>query len=425
MILLEKYRSAVAFVESFSNSSLRKNTGKTKKDPSFFLDRTRYFLDLIGNPEERFKYIHVTGTAGKGTVSTMLHEVLKASGKKVGLFTSPYVTTTTEKIRVGGKFIAIPKFLKLVEYVKPFITQAQKGPYGGPSAFEIFFAIALLYFKQQKCEWVVLEVGLGGQYDATNVIARPKIAAITNIDYDHTEILGDTLREIATDKAGIIKAGSALFTSEQRPALLSLFKNICREKGAAFFSIPHQRHYHDYNAELVGAICRHIGISQRRIEQGIKNTALPCRFEIMQKQPTVILDGAHNRSKIRSTIANLERLTFNKLYLIVSIADNKRDNRAILKPLMQMPYLMQVILTRVSIGERKTLHPNVLVSAAKRHKKKGTSMRVMADGNEALDYALSHASKNDLILVTGSFFLAGELRKHWVSEETVLKNRVA
>jgi dihydrofolate synthase/folylpolyglutamate synthase len=355
----------------------------------------------------------------------MLHEVLHASGKKVGLFTSPYVTTTTEKIRIGGKYIAVPEFLRLVEYVKPFIQKAQKGPYGGPSAFEIFFVIAVLYFKQQKCEWVVLEVGLGGRYDATNVIENPVITAITNIDYDHTEILGDTLREIATDKAGIIKPGSAFFTSEQRPTLLRLFDKTCREKGVKLCSIPRQKHYSEYNAELVRSICRHIGIPDKYIDRGIRNTALPCRFEIMQRHPIVILDGAHNRSKIRSTVANLKKLNFKKLYLIVSIADNKRDNRAILKPLMQMPYRMHVTLTRVSIGERKTLHPNVLVPVVERHKKKGTSVNVMSDSNEALRWALSHASKNDLILVTGSFFLAGELRKHWVSEETVLRKRSA
>jgi len=419
----EKYHEAVAFIESFSNISIRKNTDRNKKDPSFFLERTRYFLKLIGDPGKDIRYIHVTGTAGKGTVSTMTQNMLVASGKRTGLFTSPYVTTTIEKIRVDDLYIAPAELVGLVEYLKPFIRKAEKGLYGAPSAFELFLAIALLYFEKQKCEWVVLEVGLGGRYDATNIIGHPIVTAITNVDYDHTEILGDTLREIATDKAGIIKPGSAFYTSEQRPAIQQIFKRICKEEKASFTAIPRQTDYSSYNRELVRAIGLHLKISEQSIEKGIQNTSLPCRFEVMQIKPLVILDGAHNRAKIRSTISNLKKLQFRKLWLIIAIADNKHDNRRILDDLLELPYETHLILTRVSKGERRSLHPTVLLPEVKKHAKKNISYEIIEDMRKALDQTLESAALNDLILVTGSFFLAGELRKKWVPEETVLKKR--
>ncbi len=421
--VIENYHAAVRYVESFSNTSLRKNFGSDKKDPSFFLNRTQYFLDLLNNPEKGFSYIHITGTAGKGTVSHMLQKVLAASGKRTGLFTSPYVTTTIEKIRVDELYIDPQELINLVEYLRPFILKAQGGPFGGPSAFEIFFAVALLYFKKQKCEWVVLEVGLGGRYDATNVIANPIVTAITNIDYDHTEILGNTLKEIATDKAGIIKPGSRFFTSEQRPALLNIFKGICKEMKVDFYAIGRQAGYSSYNRELVTAIAKSVGISEECIEKGISNLKLPCRFEMMLEKPTVILDGAHNRAKIRSTVSNIEKLSFKKLYLIVAIADSKKDHQAILEPLLSMQYPMHIVFTQVKTNERKSVAASLLMSLSKKFKRRDAVLEVVEDAYDALDYVLNMATKDDLAVVTGSFFLAGELRKKWFSEEWVLRHR--
>lgn len=247
----QTYREAVAFIESFSYRSIRRNAvkkaGDKIRDPNFFLKRTQHFLDLLKNPERGMKVIHVTGTAGKGTVSTMIQQVLNAARQSnpkigsVGLFTSPYVTTTIEKIKVDDQYIAPDEFVEIVEYIKPFIPKAEKSTYGIPSAFELFVILSLLYFKRKNCKWAVLEVGLGGRYDATNIIPNPVVTAITNIDYDHTDILGHTLREIAYDKAGIIKKGSLFFTSEQRPSLQNFFKKTCEEVGAGYAAIRRQK----------------------------------------------------------------------------------------------------------------------------------------------------------------------------------------
>ncbi len=428
MVDIEGYHKAVAYIESFSNTSLRKNLVGVKKSPQFFLDRTKYFLKLLGNPEKGFSYIHVTGTAGKGSVTSMLRSVLTASGKKTGLFTSPYVTTTVEKMQVDDHYMSVPDFITTVEYLKPYIAEAEKGPFGGVSPFEISFAIALLYFKQEKCDWVVLEVGLGGRYDSTNAITSPVVTAITNIDYDHTEILGKTLREIAFDKAGIIKKGSLFFTSEQRPSLQNFFKKVCREVGAEFSAIKRQKHYSLYNKELVSAIARAIHISDADIDMGLTDVRMPCRFEIVDQEPTVILDGAHNRAKIRSTISNLRSLSFKKLFLIVAIADNKNDNRAILQYLVTLPYPTHIIITQVRIGERRTISPELLLSIAKEYKKNSkssnkVSFEIVEDHRQVVERALSLAHKDDLILSTGSFFLSGELRKQWISEAWVLEHQ--
>ncbi len=418
-----------------------------KTDPAFFLARTRHFLDMIGSPDNGsgasgFKYIHITGTAGKGTVSTMVHEILSADGrasnKKAGLFTSPYVTASIEKIKVGDKYISPKEFTEIVESLKPTIRKAAiQSPYGAPSAFELSLAIALVYFKKQKCEWVVLEVGLGGRYDATNIIENPKVTAITTIDHDHTEILGKTLRKIAYDKAGIIKKGSEFFTSEQRPELLALFKKICKEEGATYHHIGKQSDYQQYNKMLARSIVGAFGVPKKAIATGIKNTRLPCRFEIIDTKPLIILDGAHNRAKISSTIGNIQKLRvhargktnskkgFKKLIVIVAISDTKKDNRAILAPLAAVADY--IIVTSLSGKDRKSVHPAALIpyikAALRKNKKVGTPIEIIMDPHKALAEARKLAGKTDCILATGSFFLAGELRKNWFSEEWVLKNR--
>ncbi|MES2470651.1 MAG: Mur ligase family protein [Patescibacteria group bacterium] len=421
----EAYFRAVDFIDSFSNSSIRKNVGRgkrEKKDLNFYLNRTKYFLDLLGNPEKSFKYIHVTGTAGKGTVSSMLHETLVASGKKTGIFTSPFVTTTIEQIKVNREYISPAEFTKLVDYIKPFIEKSKSGPYGNPSAFELLFVISILHFANKKCEWVVLEVGMGGRYDATNIIEEPVITAITNIDYDHMEILGKTLNEIATDKMGIIKPGCSFFTSEQRPVLQKMFEKTCKKVNAKFHKIPRQKNYSDHNKELVRAIASELGISTEHVEKGIQATKLPCRFETMQDTPLVILDGAHNRAKVISTMSNLKNYTFKKLFLITAISDTKKEKQLIIEPLISNPYDMTVILTQTKTKERSSVSPNFLKPLVQKYLKKNSRLELIDTPSKALEYALSKAGKDDVILVTGSFFLAGELRKKWISEAWVLEN---
>lgn len=422
MSILKSYREAVAYVESFSNTSLRYNYGKSKRDPSFYISRTKYFLSLLGNPEVRPKFVHVTGTAGKGSVSTMIHNVLIMSGKRAGLFTSPYVTTTIDQIKVGDKYIPPGDFVRIVTKLKSYIEKAKDGPWGGPSAFEILLAVALVYFKEEKCEWVVLEVGVGGRYDATNVVSNVRAAVITNIDYDHTEILGKTLVKIANDKIGILKKGLTFFTSEQRPHLKKIFETECKKLDVNCNFIRKQKGAEDYNQELVRSISSYLGFKGATVDSAISQTKLPCRFESVQDTPMIVLDGAHNRAKIRSTVERAKKLKYNKVFVLTAVASTNRDQLAVVKPLLDLPRLSRIIITKSGTVNRLTYHPEKVLSAVRKYLRKNDKIMILENSDLALTRLMKKAGKGDLILVTGSFFLSGHLRKRFVSGKWILQN---
>lgn len=419
--IFTRYHEAIDYLEGLLNipSGADYMAGKVHAD--IYIKRMRYFLDLVGAPDKGMKFIHVAGTAGKGTVVTMIKEMLHASGKVVGADTSPFVTTSIEKIEVGGKYIAPDEFADIVDYLKPYLDKAHaEGPYGLPSYFEVFFAIAFIYFKKMNCEWAVLETGLGGRYDASNVITDPAVTVITNIDYDHTEILGKTLTKIARDKAGIIKRGSAFFTTEGRPKILRIFRDICEEKNVKMTVVPSRSGVVEANKLLVAAIGEYLGIPQKFAEQGILRAKLPARFEIMQKNPLVILDGAHNRAKMRHTARCLSQLRYEKLYLIIGVAENK-DYEQVLREIV--PFASHTYLTRFQLRIRKCAPPKTLRAIAERYARDRTATDTFLDPKQALMQAMRNAGRNDTILVTGSFFLAGELRHLWHSETEILKRR--
>lgn len=419
---IERYQESIRYLEGLSNLPLKGDYMIRREHLGIYLKKMRHFLGLIGNPDKGIKYIHITGTAGKGSVTNMIHEMLHADGRKVGCFTSPFVTTTIEKIKVGGLYISPGEFADIVDYLKPYIDQEYlTGPYGRPSYFEICMAIGFEYFKRQKCEWAVLEVGCGGRFDATNIIDAPVVSAITNIDYDHTHLLGRTLDKIGYDKAGIIKSGSVFYTTERRTALLSMFRSICREKNVVCNEVLCPGGYVEKNQALCAAIAKHVGVSNTSIKAGISKAKLACRFEKVQSDPIVILDGAHNRSKIRSTVDNLSKLTYRKLHVVIGIGESK-DSAAILAQII--PLADSVAYTRYQIKDRKCAHPKELLSKSKKYIRKGAITQIFLDPMRALDHTLHHANKKDVVLVVGSFFLAGELRKHWYSEKSILEHRV-
>lgn len=418
----ERFHKAVAYIDSFSNLPLFAEymAPGVQPNPQIYPDRMRYFLKLLGNPEKDFRFIHVTGTAGKGTVATMIQNILTADGKKSGLFTSPFVVSPIEKIQVGSLYIEPNDFARLVERMKPAIDYAYaSGKFGRPSHFEIYFAAALLYFKEQKCEWAVLEVGCGGRFDATNIIKAPEAAVITCIDYDHVEILGKTLTKIARDKAGIIKKGSHFFTTEKRPALRRMFVEIVKKQGAIWEGVSMAKGG-DPNAVLAARVGDTLGLSPKAIIEGIKKTALPARFEIVSKKPLVIIDGAHNRAKIARTLSQLKTLSFKRLFLVIGLADNK-DTDEVLGQIV--PCVDHVFFTRYSVRERKPAPPVKLQSDLRKYLKKGAKTSMFLDPSDALAAARKEAGAQDCILVTGSFFLAGELRQAWFPEEKILRTR--
>jgi dihydrofolate synthase/folylpolyglutamate synthase len=420
-----RYYAAVRYLESLGNitGGYQKTNLKSHSRPEMFLERMKDFLNLVGNPEKGFKYVHISGTAGKGSVSSAVHARLVRAGKIAGLFTSPFVTSTIEKIQVGEKYIDPIIFADIVDSLKPSIDKSIiSGRHGAPSYFELMLAIALLYFKKMKCEYVVLEVGLGGRYDATNIIEKPLITAITNIGLDHTNILGNSRSDIAKDKSGIIKKGSIFLTTETDPKILSIFKSACHSVGAEYNAVRAKKSdYVSRNMALAGAICTALGIVKK--PQDVKKIPiLPARFETMEKKPIVIIDGAHNPSKIESTIYNLKKLRFDKLFLIIAISGDK-DWKTMMR--MASPLADVVYVTRFSVPGRQSVDPAMLMKEAKKYGQENLQIRLYSDPTQAFDDAKLRASKDDAILVTGSFYLAGDIRSLYHPEEKILRHRIS
>lgn len=421
------YRQDIAWLEGLANIK-RKNYLLGPKSRKIFIIRLQKFLNLLGNPEKKLKFIHVTGTAGKGSTVNLLQNMIIDAGFKVGSFTSPFATTTIEKFRVNHKLISPEIFHEIIEEIKIALDKHILQNNGEqPSYFELCTTIALLHNVKEKCDWTILEAGLGGMHDATNVIPAPQVSAITNIGLDHTEILGPTKKDIAIDKAGIIKSGSYFVTSETDKKLVNIFQKTCTKKrakfvtlknlsdefnGGKYFSTPKQKN----NLNLVLNILDILKIKPKNPQKVINDFALICRQEIIQNNPQVILDGAHNVDKLNNLIEFIKKQKYQKLHLIFASADDKHYLPALKKLL---PLVNFLYLTRFDNPFRKSASLKKLFTQCKNLATIKTSL--FHDSQRALTTALKNANTKDLIVITGSFFLAGSLREHWINEEQIIQ----
>ncbi|MCX6717027.1 MAG: Mur ligase family protein [Candidatus Taylorbacteria bacterium] len=407
----QNYFDGVKYIEGLSN--IQRITKKNKH--SFSIERTKYFLKLLNNPEKNIKFIHVTGTSGKGTVCSIIQNNLTAQGFKTGLFISPFVTSTVERIQIDGKYIKPNDFVNILEKVKPAIDiMFEKCPFGGPIYFEILFAISLIYFKQKECDFVVLEVGIGGTYDSTNIIENPLVTAITNIDFDHMELLGNTLRKIAIDKSGIIKKGSQFFTTEKRNNICKVFEEKCRLIGAKYNHIEYENGFDEANKVLAFSVCESLGLEESKLNIPKR---LPARFEIISKKPMIILDGAHNEAKIRSVIEKLKKIEYKRLFVLFAISDGKEYKKC-LNYLINEAY--KITATRYSILGRKVVNPAEIIRVIKNNKNKKVLTEIKTDPIKAFQDTVGALKKGDIFLITGSFFLTSDIRKLFVSEVEIL-----
>ena len=448
------YKEALDYIYSFTDYE---RGGKYKRDRNENIQREAELLRLLGNPHEQYDSTLIAGTKGKGSTAAYIERILREAGLRTGLYTQPDLHTFRERTRVNGQLISEAEVGQLIADIQPAVEQIQANDQFGPFiTYEIGTALALLYFYRQHVQHAVLEVGLGGRLDATNV-THPLVSVITSISYDHMNILGDTLAKIATEKAGIIKPDGVVVTSAQAPEALLAIAVIARQRNARLVRIgpfdrdPAQAEVdsgqlpavsYRYQPEAQNVTGQHFSISapdhlyahletpliglhqlenatvalatleelgkkgvawdEAALRRGMARVHWPARIQIVGHNPTIIVDGAHNNDSLEKLLATL-RSTFQSRRLILVLGVNKDKDLA--NMIRTLAAVDSVVLTHAnnpratSISELQTLFaeyaPAVRVYSAE-------------DSSQALNQAVKLAERDDLICATGSLYLAGE-----------------
>lgn len=394
------------------------------------LERIQALLDAMGNPERKCKFVHVTGTNGKGSTCAMVASILRKAGYKTGLYTSPYLIRFNERIQINGEQISDADICELTEYVKPFAESI----FERPTEFEMVTAIGFEYFARHKCDIVVCEVGMGGEFDATNVIAAPEAAVICNIGLDHTEVLGDTLEKIAGAKAGIIKPGCDAVLYRERPSVEAVFEERCKALNvplhkADFDSLHLLSHslegqvfdwerFHALRLPLLGEHQLHNAavalttarvlqkrgwkITDAQIREGIESVRWPGRFELMRKDPMFIIDGGHNPQCIEALVKNIrDYLPGRELTVLTGVLGDK-DFHCMYRDVTQ--YAKEFIT--ITPANARALTAEKLADYLRQFGKPVTACDVVADG---VRLAIEHAGKDGVVLCYGSLYMIGDI----------------
>ncbi len=391
----------------FSQLPMYQRQGKAafKKD----LTNIIAFCDVLKNPEEKFVSIHVGGTNGKGSTSHIISSILQEAGYKVGLYTSPHLKNFTERVRINGEEIS-------EKYVADFITKnilfLKKQQL---SFFEMTVGLAFDYFASQKVDIAIVEVGLGGRLDSTNIIS-PEVSVITNIGYDHTQFLGDTLPEIAFEKAGIIKKNTPIVIGEKQKEVADVFFKKALEMNA-MISFASDKKY-DVETDLLGAYQKKNGttaihvikalkgftVSENQLHKGllnvVKNTNLKGRWQTLQVAPRVICDTAHNKEGLYYVMHQLASLTAKNLHIVLGVVTDKKLEEIL--PLFPQDASYYFCKPNIPRG----LDEQVLQSKANHFGLLGSTYNSV---NEAYLAAISNAEKEDVVFVGGSTFVVGEV----------------
>jgi len=376
------------------------------------LSNTLALSKHLNQPQNTFKSIHVAGTNGKGSTSHMLASILQEAGYKVGLYTSPHLKDFRERIKINGEMIPKKKVSTFIKQHKPFFETFQL------SFFEMTVGLAFDHFRNEKIDIAVVEVGMGGRLDSTNIIS-PEVSVITNIGLDHTRFLGNSLAEIAAEKAGIIKTEIPVVIGKTQAETKTIFQKIAKEKNVSI-TFADAESISDYTSDLKGSyqkmnkktvlatinILKDKGwhISEKNIQQGlkhtVKNTGLLGRWQILMETPKVICDTAHNVDGLKLVMQQLENENFKKLHIVLGVVDDKDLN--IILPLFPKKANYYFCTPNVPRG----LEVEILKRKAKEHDLAGEAFSSVKKAYKA---ALETASKADLIYVGGSTFVVAEI----------------
>ena len=436
------YESAVRYLLSLGRELGAPTQATAAK---FNLENITVLMERLGRPDRTYPIVHIAGTNGKGSTAAFLEAILRAAGFRTGLNTSPHLERINERIRINGEEVSdqifAETFTRVQEVIEELLAAGRLEAH--PTYFECVTALAFEVFARERVEFAVVEVGLGGRLDATNIV-RPQVSVITRIDFDHENYLGHSLEEIAREKAGIVKAGVPVATAPQLPEVREVLRGKARELDATIVDTGED---FDLEREIAEAGCaralararargeavrlapglpgrfqlenalnaaatarllqaRGYRITNQNIEQGIRSTEWPGRLERLQAGPDVYLDGAHNPGAARELAQFLEEnFAWRRVYLIFGAMRDKSVDEVtgILFPLAS-----EVIFTQP--GTPRAVSANQLADLAGHHAARYTVIR---DAEEALESALAKARSDDAVFVTGSLYLVGQLRHAW------------
>lgn len=405
------------------------------------LERMNVLMELLGNPQEALKCIHVAGTNGKGSVCRYIYEALEANGYRCGLFTSPFIEVFNERIQFHGEYIADSDLEKITDMVLETVEKMKDMGYTSPTEFEVITAVAFMYFAMKDADFVVLEVGLGGIGDSTNVISKPLVSVITSIALDHTDRLGDTLEKIAAEKAGIIKEGCPVVMNVSDEGAKKVIAKTAYEKHARLYDISSLEpiktertiggsisdfviqgtNYPEVRICMPGEFqVKNLGTALTALEilrregyiklekdafyEGIAKARQIGRFEVMKEQPYVILDGAHNPEGAKALADTVtEYFDRDRVLMVTGILKDK-DYETIVKEFGRCAH--HFIVTEPDIGRK--LVADVLVDVLL---KNGFEAVSCADRKAAFEMAMSERKNYDAVIFAGSFYLIGEIRR--------------
>jgi dihydrofolate synthase/folylpolyglutamate synthase len=428
------YRQAIDYINGYTDYE---KIGMPH-DPAFYdLRRVDELLSILGDPQKKAGSVHITGTNGKGSVAIMIACALTAAGYPTGLYTSPHLHSWRERIRVDGELISEAELAQIVAELKPYVEEVnERATYGQLTTFEFLTCMAFAFFGQKRVKFQVLEVGMGGKFDATSVIT-PLVAIITTIGLDHTDVLGNTIAEIATEKCGIIKPGITVVISPQPPEAAEVIEQTCAERGAKLLVVDKDVSWQALDSDLDGQRFRVEGrrgeyelflpilgehqivnaataiaalevlaekgfdIPAEKVAEGFSKIEWPGRFQVLRRNPPVVVDGAHNIDAARSLKKTLkEYFDFEKAILVMGASDDKNIKGVIAE---LAPLFDRVIVTRSR--HPRAMAPAPLAAEFARH---GLKAHIAEDVPSALSQALALAGEKDLVCLAGSLFIVGE-----------------
>jgi dihydrofolate synthase / folylpolyglutamate synthase len=420
----------------------------------FDLGRMAALMDLLGNPHRQYPVIHVAGTKGKGSTAALIASCLQTAGYRVGLFTSPHLQEYTERIQVNGKPISPEAFVELVDFIKPYVAQVEQ-----ITTFEITTALGLLYFAREIVNAAVVEVGLGGRLDATNIV-DPLVAVITSLSMDHMAVLGDTLPKIAAEKAGIIKPGRPVVLAPQREEARQVIVETATERASQLVEVGQAFHFAPESHSLDGqtfsvwkenetparltipllglhqvenaataytalqvAGTLGLSVSDADIRRGFENVSWPGRFEVLRREPPLVVDSAHNRDSALRLRQTLDDYFPGRPLVLIFGASEDKDVNGILTELA--PRMTHLVATQ-SVHPR-AMPADEIVRVAQKH---CISAETVLPVEKAVIVALAAArlkgSKqvSGMVLATGSLFVAAAVRNIWIENKAEIEVKI-